>query len=654
MLLCYLGISVFIANFTQFRQFQPASINFLPIVNFLGKDQHARWRYITLGFGDQMSLLSSETLATSVDGDYNAARQLPELNTSPIERLEGAKYSGMPGIGSLQQILAVPEKYNLKFIFSNDPFYDPLLYFSGWVRLQRLENGIMVWQREDIPPLPAVIPRRDIPPYQALMWGTVPMSSIFWALLSISASIWWPQLHQFLNFLDFWHFKRRIDYFWQRRRRLKIVLCKMQIPFLFIGNAIDSFFLRLSHLPEGEENVLLEKRWQFHSDIIKRIKQLKPAPPGARVVRSSLLLTIVLIAIGIPIRNFIGQKNDPVSIVEAYYNNLDFRRYSDAYLSLDPLTRPSYDQYILQLSVVNGLVASYGKLDSTYVHVLKETADHVTLHVDTYWMTSLENYHTATAMDMVKRAGQWYILPQSSDISVPPDQFFRRGGVVWRQQGRSRVTTGTTAFADILDRPILQVISARLVKEQNRYNVVGELINTDVNPADVTVTAVLYDAQGNALSTYNAQTVMLHKLFPKEVTPFRVDFEGVAGTGLSDEKGPLEFKPGDYTPIDIKAPIASFNVYAKAVVTQYDLLHDVAFRDVKASMAPDGRTHLTGDLYNSGTVEATVPHILVTYYNAGNEVVWVDEFRYRKRSRARAYRANRSRTHSRQYSEDAV
>ena len=60
LLISYLAISIYVANLTQFRQFQPASVDFQPIVNFLNKDQHSRWRYITLGFGDEMSLLSSE------------------------------------------------------------------------------------------------------------------------------------------------------------------------------------------------------------------------------------------------------------------------------------------------------------------------------------------------------------------------------------------------------------------------------------------------------------------------------------------------------------------------------------------------------------------------------------------------------------------
>jgi hypothetical protein len=36
-------------------------INTLPIINFLNQDQHDQWRYLPLGFGDQMATLSYQT-----------------------------------------------------------------------------------------------------------------------------------------------------------------------------------------------------------------------------------------------------------------------------------------------------------------------------------------------------------------------------------------------------------------------------------------------------------------------------------------------------------------------------------------------------------------------------------------------------------------
>ena len=145
-----LATAVFVANFTHFRPLQPDRVDPEPIAAFMEKDQHDQWRYLTLGLGDQMAIVSAATTATTVDGNYHSARRLPELTSRSVERLEGAKFRGVPGIGSLQQFLATPERYNLKFVFSNDVFYDPLLWASGWHRLDRLQNDVVVWEREDL------------------------------------------------------------------------------------------------------------------------------------------------------------------------------------------------------------------------------------------------------------------------------------------------------------------------------------------------------------------------------------------------------------------------------------------------------------------------------------------------------------------------
>ena len=157
-----------------------------------------------------------------------------------------------------------------------------------------------------------------------------------------------------------------------------------------------------------------------------------------------------------------------------------------------------------------------------------------------------------------------------------------------------------------------------------RYSVVGELINTDVDPADVTLTAYLYDERGQVLTWYNAQLVMVHKILPKEVTPFRVDFEGVAGSVLGDLATAGDFQPGAYSPITLSRRIAAFEVYAKAVVTGRDLYREVAAQDVAVAAGRDGKPHVTGVLVNAGVVEATIPHVLVTYYDAEGRVAWVD------------------------------
>ncbi len=641
LILTYLIFCIFTANLTQFRKFQPAPIDTQPIITFLQKDQHDRWRYLPLGFGDQMAWLSAQTTATTVDGNYHSARRLPAMTTTPVERLEGAKFRGIPGIGSLQQFLGMPDKYNLKYVFSNDQFYDPVLFFSGWHRVQRLENGIMVWEREDIPPLPEVLPRKEIPVYQRAMWGILPMLAIIVCLFAMTSPWWGPSVMLALRFMGV---IPMLAWAGGHLRRLP----GKGIPRRLFDWA-DTLLRRWSVLPSDDDSRRVA--WQVWADWLAAIPRPKPAPPTAQAVRSLILFALFVAGLWLGITRFVAQTHDPVAIVEAYYDDLDFRRFEDAYARFDPEARPAFDQYMLELSVTNGLVASYGKLDAVRAAIIQEEPGRVVVEARLDWITTLDAYPTVEQLVLVRRNGVWFIQPIPSDVKTPPDQFFRRSDVDFLSQGRRRISAGTTAFNDVLDRPELQIMSARLVSHQTqacgfneedeeikaaggipaprtctRYSVVGELINTDVDPADLTVTAFLYDADGNVLTWYNAQYAIIHKILPKEITPFRIDFEGVAGSQITDAATAGDFDPDAYSPIEFDVPIAAFEVYAKAVVTGRDLDRDVAIQEMEMTVDPDTQTpHLTGLLYNNGVQEATIPHVLVTYYDDAGQVLWVDD-----------------------------
>ncbi len=68
------------------------------VISFLNRDGHDKFRYLTLGFGNQFSKVATYTNASSVDGDYNSARLLPELTQSGIGQLYNAKYFGASGM----------------------------------------------------------------------------------------------------------------------------------------------------------------------------------------------------------------------------------------------------------------------------------------------------------------------------------------------------------------------------------------------------------------------------------------------------------------------------------------------------------------------------------------------------------------------------
>ncbi len=618
--------ALFCANLTQYRPFQPAAIDMDPIVSFINKDQHDRWRFMTLGFGDQFAYLSMQTTAESVDGNYHSARRLPELTSTPVERLEGAKYSGVPGLGSLQQMLANPEKYHFKFIFSNDQFYDPLLSASGWQRLPSLENGIAVWQREDIEPLPGGRLRIELPMWQRIMWGTLPLTAMVaaWTVLIFHAFGWYWGRHKFglPGFLGRW--SSRID------RRLW--RSSMRIP------------------ATGRRPT-----WHVLQSLRARARRRVEVPVPAR--RRRLQAALVVVGLLGSSLFLVDRATEPPTAEEtiyAYYDALDLRMVEEAYELLDPDLRPDWQQYFTERSVINGLVASYARLYRIETLDADVDGDDAVVRSRLVYTTAL-NEHVVVVTDTLRRVGgQWKLEPHDVDIRIPPDQFLSRPNVDYLSQGRRQVTAGTTAYADVLDRPDLSLMSGRLVTYGDQLSAIGEVRNDDVDPAYVTIQAELVDDEGEVLTTYTSAVGAVHTALPGETVPFRVDFEGVAGlvevvpegeqaSGIPADAGStagpdgvfgtdddieydverVEFEPGAKTPLALDSErIAEVRIIAKAVVTDKDLARTVTAQHIRVE---DDPAVIVGDLRNDGTDEVTVPHVFVTLRDENGDVGWIED-----------------------------
>ena len=155
--------------------------------SFLNRDGHDKFRYMTLGFGaNKMDELSTYADAGSVDGDYNAARLLPELTPYGAAALTNSKYYGANGMEALRGILKHADRYGLKYIFLHDPYYQPLLAFAGWRREEIYQGGSMeLWAKDGVPP--AHPTPYGFPPtaLEGLMWGTLPIGCSIVALLLV-------------------------------------------------------------------------------------------------------------------------------------------------------------------------------------------------------------------------------------------------------------------------------------------------------------------------------------------------------------------------------------------------------------------------------------------------------------------------------------
>ena len=559
LLVCfYVIMGVFTMSLGYFRPLQPQQINMLPIVNFLKQDQHDKWRFLTLGFGDQMAWLSAQTTAMTVDGNYHSARRLPELTTRAIERLENSKFRGVEGIGSLQQFLTVPEKYNLKYIFSNDKFYDPILYFCGWQRLPMLENGIMVWEKLNVPPLSQILPYEDAHIVLKLMWGIIPLSTVIIAFVLNIQMMWYRVLKvKQLQLSAYRNFKNNYSKF--SPRLLNILYLWIIFVLLLMGYGMYLFYIK--------NNAQLTAR----------------------------------------------------NVLKAYYDAVDYKMFKKAHSYIDPEEDQTLSQYMLEIAVSDGLLSSYAKMNDMKIEVTKETDSTAKAKILTNWVTPLENIQKYYHHELIKREGDWFIKPSRFDLDIPPDQFFSKNITTFYNHGRRRVTTEQTYHEDVLKQPVLEILNAKLIHYHSRYAIVGELQNVDNTPADVVLKGILYDDFSNELANHNAKYHIKHKLMPREITSFKINFEGIAWSDVS-EKIPEIFNPDEFTPIELEKQPTNFILHGAGNVAITDLYNAVAINDLEIT-----NETIRGMLFNSGFQEVTIPQLLISYFDANKELIWVDQ-----------------------------
>ena len=163
---------------------EEATLPLKDVANFLNRDGHDKYRYVTLGFGRKISELSVLANPGTVDGEWNSARQLPELTEYGAAQLTSAKYFGTAGMDSLEAMLKHADQYGLKWVILRDTYYEPLLVFAGWRKVDTLgKNSVSIWSKDGVPPAQPMHFAFMPPPLHGLMWGILPIGCSFLTLI---------------------------------------------------------------------------------------------------------------------------------------------------------------------------------------------------------------------------------------------------------------------------------------------------------------------------------------------------------------------------------------------------------------------------------------------------------------------------------------
>ena len=118
------------------------------------------------------------------DGTYHTARALPELRASGLGALDGALWNPW-GVWAVAPFLREPQRYGLRWVFSNHREYEPVLRATGWT--YRFDVGaVKAWERADVQPQPTAPPPENV--WAARWWGSAPLVTLALAALALA----WP------------------------------------------------------------------------------------------------------------------------------------------------------------------------------------------------------------------------------------------------------------------------------------------------------------------------------------------------------------------------------------------------------------------------------------------------------------------------------
>ncbi len=605
----HIGIALLIVNMTKIKKMQPDRVEMTPIVDFLNKDFHKTWRYLALGFGDQMAWLSVKSQALTIDGNYHSARKLPELTSTPIERLDGSKFKGIPGIGSLQQFLTVPEKYNLKYIFSVDQFYDPLLYFSGWNYVIQLENNVHVWEKPDVAPLHFALPREEIPVFLRVMWGILPISTLLFGL----------------SYIFLLAFNRRRQVFFPTYKQAKN---KQSASIKEVVKSDTQSYQDIAFQIIHDLGIWQNKNYRYvatftnygYSNIRNKASRYILIK-SKRIFYGLAVLTLATLGY-----TFLQESNENkiLNITDNYFHFLDERHFLKAYDLLSNENKPNYSLFRSTLESNSGLTSSYSQIHDIEAQVREKDAKSAKVRSKIIWLTALK-YHTTTIDTELKKTGNtWKIKYKPTNQQKSKSKTLITHPVVkWNltASNRSHIKSFLSIKND-LDRPRISISSSAIVKYGKQYSMIGIAKNDSNFPAFITIhgSAKIFDENVQS----NTQSHATHRLLPKSSTPFRINFIPLAND-QNEQYYPKDFfftktiGDKDNSRTD---EIRSYQLNLKAMILPKKRTTSIGLQLIDQAQSSN---NIKLKIWNHSTSNFSVVKAVVGYFDKNLKLLWVDQ-----------------------------
>ena len=266
-----------------------------------------------------------------------------------------------------------------------------------------------------------------------------------------------------------------------------------------------------------------------------------------------------------------------------------------AYDSLANKAQFTQPQFMSDLMGYYPNLRTYSGLDTFEISPVHASDSDAEYQVKLHWATVVGDAVVTRDVHVVKNGDRWQVnWPYTKEPALPPQVIpvnYLRWDVIY--------PSGADDWgAAEVEAPHVKIIDMHPVQRAEGTIIMGELLNEDVVPAYVSVSATLLNKSQQPLATEGSFDKISHLLLPKQVTPFFIRF---ADVNLSDVGGVR------MTPFSTLIPASADPV--------------IEIQNEKINPAPD--SSLTGQLVNQSGQIANVAHILGTFYDQNGNLVWV-------------------------------
>jgi hypothetical protein len=295
----------------------------------------------------------------------------------------------------------------------------------------------------------------------------------------------------------------------------------------------------------------------------------------------------------------VGPPSTPEAAVRNLGEEIRMNAWNRAYADLANKAQFTESQFQRDVTGYYQNLRTYSTLDHFEVRPLHASEDDAEMQLDLAWNTVLGISIDSRDVHVVRDGDRWEPEWPIAEAPVVPPQVIPVNYLRWDVINRG---PGDDWGVQNVDAPSVKIVDMHPVQRAEGVVVMGELLNEDVVPAYVSVSATLLSKDQAPIATESAFDKISHLLLPKQVTPFLIQFPNAS---LSDV-GSIRMSP-----------------FSTLVPASADPVIEIE----NEQLNPAPNASLVGQLVNQSGRVVNVAHVLGTLYDKSGQLVWVvDQF----------------------------